>query len=194
MRVSPATANGGRPRKGSPPETAGPQGNCSDDPHELCPRPHFELVKCFPLTDIQGSAQLRAAQAVIDRLLMVELDAGGEAYLERADRPGRNLRGRPRDDPGRLRSRCLRALMASYGLSQPSLAMVVGIVQSTISAVLNEKRSLTKGQIVNSPDTFTYRPLFSFRVEGRSRNGARTEPSQSSCALRGAVCIRRRKL
>ena len=42
----------------------------------------------------------------------------------------------------------LRELMNANGLTQPKLAKAVGIAQSTISAVLNGTRALTKNQII----------------------------------------------
>jgi HTH-type transcriptional regulator/antitoxin HigA len=52
----------------------------------------------------------------------------------------------------------LRELMRSNGLSQPKLAKTAGIAQSTISAVLNGGRSLTKGQVVKLAKVFGVSP------------------------------------
>jgi plasmid maintenance system antidote protein VapI len=52
----------------------------------------------------------------------------------------------------------LRELMRANGLSQNDLAKKVGIVQSTISAVLNGSRKLTKGQVIRLAEYFNVAP------------------------------------
>lgn len=52
----------------------------------------------------------------------------------------------------------LRELIRSNKLSQPLLAKRTGISQSTISAVLNGKRSLTKAQVVSLAKFFGVSP------------------------------------
>ena len=48
--------------------------------------------------------------------------------------------------------------MRSNSLSQTDLARKVGIVQSTISAVLNGRRKLTKNQVVKLAEFFNVAP------------------------------------
>jgi hypothetical protein len=43
---------------------------------------YLALVKRHPLMSIRSETELDAAQAVIDDVLRVELDAGGQAYLD----------------------------------------------------------------------------------------------------------------
>ena len=52
----------------------------------------------------------------------------------------------------------LRDLMRLHGLTQQGLAAAVGISQSTISAVLNGARSLTKGQDLTLARHFHVKP------------------------------------
>ena len=97
------------------------------------PETYFTLVRQFPLTHIRNDDHLDAAQTMIDQLLKEELDEGAEADV-------------------------LRELMASNRLSQTKLAKAVGISQSTISAVLNGTRSLTKEQVVKLGEFFHVSP------------------------------------
>jgi antitoxin component HigA of HigAB toxin-antitoxin module len=52
----------------------------------------------------------------------------------------------------------LRELMRSNGLSQNKLAEQVGIVQPTISAVLNGRRSFTRNQVIKLAEFFNVDP------------------------------------
>lgn len=112
------------------------------------PDTYFKLVRRFPLTRITDENDAVAAQAMIDELTRKKLDVGEQAYLdvltdlfeayEEANVPIADA----------SEADVLRGLMLSNRLSQPALAKKTGIAQSTISAVLNGSRSLTKHQIV----------------------------------------------
>jgi HTH-type transcriptional regulator/antitoxin HigA len=52
----------------------------------------------------------------------------------------------------------LRELIRASGLTQPNLAKKVGIAQSTLSAVLNGTRSLTKAQVITLARYFHVSP------------------------------------
>jgi HTH-type transcriptional regulator / antitoxin HigA len=112
------------------------------------PGTYFALVRQFPLTHIKDDDHLKAAQETIDRLLQKDLDEGSEEYLDALT----DLVGTYEDKhvliPDASEADVLRELMRLNGLSQPKLAKQVGISQSTISAVLNGDRSLTKDQVV----------------------------------------------
>ena len=122
------------------------------------PDTYFALVKQFPLTHIRDDDHLAAASAVIDRLLQHELDEGEQEYLnvltdmveayEDAHVPIRDA----------SEADVLRELMNANGLTQPKLAKAVGIAQSTISAVLNGTRALTKDQIITLSKFFGVGP------------------------------------
>jgi HTH-type transcriptional regulator / antitoxin HigA len=122
------------------------------------PDTYFELVRRFPLTHLRDDDHLDAAQEVIDRLLEEDLDEGAREYLdvltdmveayEEAHVPIRDA----------SEADVLRELMAANRLSQQKLAKAVGISQSTISAVLNGTRSLTKEHVVKLARHFGVAP------------------------------------
>jgi HTH-type transcriptional regulator / antitoxin HigA len=112
------------------------------------PASYFALVQQFPLVHIEDDAQLAAAQNVLDVLLQQDLDAGQRAYLDALT----DLIECYEDEHVAMadvsEADVLRELMRANGLSQARLADEVGMAQSTISAVLNGSRSLTKRQVL----------------------------------------------
>jgi HTH-type transcriptional regulator / antitoxin HigA len=100
------------------------------------------------LVHIEDDAQLAAAQNVLDVLLQQDLDAGQRAYLDALT----DLIECYEDEHVAMadvsEADVLRELMRANGLSQARLADEVGMAQSTISAVLNGSRSLTKRQVL----------------------------------------------
>ena len=115
---------------------------------QTLPDTYFALVKRFPLTHIRDDDHLSAASAVIDQLLQQELDEGEQEYLnvltdmveayEDVHVPIQDV----------SEADVLRELMNANRLTQSKLAKAVGIAQSTISAVLNGIRPLTKDQVI----------------------------------------------
>ena len=122
------------------------------------PDSYFKLVKEFPLVQIRDDKHARAAQAMIDRLLADDLDAGSQAYLDVLTDLFEAYEEQTEDIPDASEAEVLRELIRSSGLTQPKLANKVGIAQSTISAVLNGARSLTKGQILKLSAFFKVSP------------------------------------
>src|SRR4051812_12204237 len=112
------------------------------------PDTYFALVRQFPLTHISDGNHAESAQEMIDQLLQRSLDKGEQEYLDALT----DLVEVYEDDhlpvPDAAEADVLRELMRSNGLSQPVLAKKVGIAQSTLSAVLNGTRSLTKHQVI----------------------------------------------
>ena len=112
----------------------------------------------FPLEPIRDQAHLIEAMAVLDKLLQEDLDADGEMYLgaltclveayEQAHEPLLDV----------SEADVLRELMRANGLTQKALEERVGISQSTISAVLNETRSLTRKQVLALSKYFLVHP------------------------------------
>jgi HTH-type transcriptional regulator/antitoxin HigA len=122
------------------------------------PETYFRLVKRFPLTHIRDDEQLHGAQAMIDRLLKQDRDEGEEEYLDALTDLVETYEAehhRIRDASG---ADVLRELMATNRLSQSKLAQGVGIAQSTISAVLNGRRSLTTEHVTKLSRFFHVSP------------------------------------
>jgi HTH-type transcriptional regulator/antitoxin HigA len=112
------------------------------------PDTYFELVKRFPLTRIRDDHHLDAAQEVIDRLLEEEPDEGAREYLDVLTDLVEAYEDEHVPIPDASEAAVLHELLRSNGLSQAKLGKAVGISQSTISAVLNGTRSLTKDQVI----------------------------------------------
>lgn len=119
---------------------------------------YFKLVKQFPLTHLRDDAHLRVAQEMIDQLLESDLDAGGQAYLDVLTDLVEAYEEEHAPIPDASEADVLRELLRASGLSQPKLAKKVGIAQSTISAVVNGARSLTKDQVVALSKFFRVSP------------------------------------
>jgi HTH-type transcriptional regulator/antitoxin HigA len=109
---------------------------------------YFDLVRGFPLRPIRSDAELDDAIEILDRL--VELDApdrGQLDYLEvLADLVAKYEAERhpipPPEDVDMLRH-----LAESRGVTGKALADATGVPRSTVSAVLNGKRKLTRGHV-----------------------------------------------
>jgi HTH-type transcriptional regulator/antitoxin HigA len=131
------------------------------------PDTYLKLVKRFPLTRIRDDAHLAEAHGIIDRLLQRDLDQGEEDYLDVLT----DVVGAYEDEhypiPDASEADVLRELMRSNGFSQPRLAKLTGIAQSTISAVLNNVRSLTKDQVGTLAKVFGLSPAVFFPVAVR---------------------------
>ena len=125
---------------------------------KTAPASYFRLVERFPLVSIRDDAHLKQAQAILDELLRARPDKGTELYLDALT----DLveRYEAVHEPARAVSEAdvLRELIRSNGLTQKELESKVGISQSTISAVLNGTRSLTKPQVIALANFFAVRP------------------------------------
>jgi HTH-type transcriptional regulator / antitoxin HigA len=122
------------------------------------PDTYFELIKQFPLVHIATDAQLREAQKVIDQLLREDLDVGQEKYLDALTDLVETYEDETVEIADAPESDVLRLLMTSNGISQHGLSKKVGISQSTISAVLNGSRTLTKNHIQKLSSFFGVSP------------------------------------
>jgi HTH-type transcriptional regulator / antitoxin HigA len=123
------------------------------------PDTYFERVRRFPLTHIRDDAHLDAAQGVIDGLLREELDLGAQEYLDALTDLVETYEAAHVTIPDAPEADVLRELVRASGLTQPDLAKKVGIAQSTLSAVLNGTRSLTKEQVVILARHFRVSPV-----------------------------------
>ena len=122
------------------------------------PDTYFALVKQFPLTHIRDDDHLDAAIKIIDRLLQENRDEGAEEYLDALTDLVETYEDKHIVIPDASEADVLRMLMGSNRLSQSKLAKAVGISQSTISAVLNGSRSLTKEQVLKLAQFFHVPP------------------------------------
>lgn len=115
---------------------------------------YFTLVQAFPLIHIENEDHLTEAQEVLDRLLQENLDEGAQQYLEVLTDLIEAYEKEHVPIPDASEAEVLRELMRGRSLSQGKLSRAVGISQSTLSAVLNGKRSLTRDQVVKLAQFF----------------------------------------
>jgi HTH-type transcriptional regulator/antitoxin HigA len=127
-------------------------------PVKKLPDTYFALVQQFPLTHIKGEAHLQAAQNMLDRLLEQDLDEGAQEYLDALTDLVETYEDAHEVFPDASEADVLRELMRANDLSQQKLAKEVGISQSTVSAVLNGTRSLTKDQVLTLAAYFHISP------------------------------------
>jgi len=106
---------------------------------------YLELVMAFPLVSVRSENQLGEAQKVIDQVLAKgKLNDGQEMYLDAlsdlvASYEDEHHQITPASDADMLRH-----LMAARGVSQTELSREAGIAKSTVSEVLNEKKTFTR--------------------------------------------------
>jgi HTH-type transcriptional regulator/antitoxin HigA len=129
---------------------------------QTMPDSYFDLVKAFPLTHIRDDKHLDQALGVIDQLLASELDDGSREYLDVLTDLVEAYEEEHVIIPDASEGDVLRELMRSHRLSQGRLAKEVAIAQSTISAVLNGDRSLTKDQVGRLSKFFRVSPATFF--------------------------------
>lgn len=122
------------------------------------PDTYFELVRRFPLAHIRDEKHLDEAQAMLDWLLTRRLDAGADEYLDALTDLVETYENKNVELPDASEADVLRELMSANGLTQAVLTKKTGISQSTISAVLNGARSLTKDQVVTLARFFNVSP------------------------------------
>src|SRR5262245_2387560 len=97
---------------------------------------------------VRGHKHLHAARRMIDRLLHIESDHATREYLAVLTDLVEAFEDEHESFADVSEAEVLRELMRANSLSQPRLAKAVGISQSTISAVLNGTRSLTKDHVI----------------------------------------------
>jgi antitoxin component HigA of HigAB toxin-antitoxin module len=119
---------------------------------------YIARVRAFPLEPIRDEAHLIKALAVLDELLQEDLDAGGEMYLGALTCLVEAYEEEHEPVVDVSEADVLRELMRVNGLTQKALEEKVGISQSTISAVLNETRSLTRKQMLALSEYFLVHP------------------------------------
>lgn len=123
---------------------------------------YFTLVKRFPIVRIRDDAHLVAATEMIDQLLQEHLNIGQQSYLDVLTDLVEIYETKHVLIPDADEADILQELMNANRLSQSALAKLVGISQSTISAVLNGTRSLTKRQVELLAQKFKVSPSVFF--------------------------------
>ena len=126
-----------------------PRPSASNKPaSKRVPGTYLALVRKFPLTHIRDDEHLAEATEVLDRLLEQDLDEGEQAYLDVLTDLIEDYEDEHVAIPDASEADVLRELMRANGINQAELKRRTRIAQSTISAVLNGARSLTKDQVV----------------------------------------------
>jgi HTH-type transcriptional regulator / antitoxin HigA len=154
---------------------------------------YTELVKEFRLVQIRDDEHLRAAHEMIDRLLRADLDPSGQDYLGVLAQLVEAYEDLRFPIAEASESDVLRELMRSNGLGQNALARKVGISQSTISAVLNGHRNLTKDHVIRLAKFFNVEPtafLPGGRRQGQEHRSSGTAPTAGG-SVHGIAAARR---
>ena len=126
--------------------------------NRILPDTYFKLVKQFPLTHIRDEDHLGSAHNIIDQLLRENLDEGAREYLNVLTNLVETYEDEHAPVPDASEGDVLRELLRVNKITQVRLSKKVGISQSTISAVLNGSRTLTKQQMLDLAKFFRVSP------------------------------------
>lgn len=122
------------------------------------PDSYFDLVRRFPLTHIRDRRHLDRALELLDELLQQSLDHGSQEYLDALSDLVATYEDEHDSLPDASEADVLRELCRSSGHTQMQLARLVGISQSTLSALLSGQREMTKGHMVALAKFFNVPP------------------------------------
>ncbi len=122
------------------------------------PDSYFELVKRFPLAHIRNDGHLGQAIELVDELLQQNLDRGAQEYLDALSDLIATFEDENTLIPDASESDVLRELMRAGGRNQSQLEKAVGISQSTLSAILNGEREMTKKHMITLARFFNVPP------------------------------------
>lgn len=114
---------------------------------------------------IRDDRHLSHALEVIQVLLKKDLSEGAAAYLDVLSGLVETYEEKTISLPDASEADVLRELMRANGLSQTALQAHVGVAQSTISAVLNGTRHLTKAQVIKLAAFFHVAPTAFLRAD-----------------------------
>lgn len=115
---------------------------------------YIELVSRVPLVPIVSEAALDGAIAFMDELLDRDRTLEEEMYLDVLSDLVEKYETEAYPAAPVSDSEMLASILDSSGLTQSALARRVGIAESTISAVLNGSRKLTRAQIGKIAESF----------------------------------------
>ena len=108
---------------------------------------YLALVREFPLRPIRSDDELMQAIAVINSLITRALDDGEQDYLDVLSDIVEKYEADEQPMPPVSDAQMLRHLIEARGIKQARLAADTGVLDSTISEVLNGKRQLTRKQV-----------------------------------------------
>jgi HTH-type transcriptional regulator/antitoxin HigA len=131
---------------------------------------YLVLIQQFPLRPIRSEAELDEAIAIIDALVIKDVLETAEAdYLAVLSDLVEQYESEVHPISPASDAEMLRHLLDAQGVSQGQVARDTGIAASTISAVLLEKRHLTREHIAKLVHYFQVSPsVFAFGVEDTS--------------------------
>jgi len=115
---------------------------------------YIELVSRVPLVPIVSEAALDGAIAFMDELLDRDRTLEEEMYLDVLSDLVEKYETEAYPAEPVSDSEMLASILDSQGLTQSAFATQVGIAESTVSAVLNGSRKLTRAQIGKIAESF----------------------------------------
>lgn len=103
---------------------------------------YLALIREFPLRRLRSDEDLVAAIAIVDRLIVKnELDAGESDYLDVLSDMIHAYEAATDPIPEVAPADMLRYLLETHGITQAQLAEQTGLATTTISEILNGRRS-----------------------------------------------------
>lgn len=144
------------------------------------PDTYFELVRRSPLMRIADDDALAHALATVDGLLVRELDAGGEAYLDALSALIHAYEAEHHPIPDATAAQVLRELAEANGLTGAAIAQRAGIVPSTVSALMSGKRRPTPDQMTALAALFRVSPAVFLPAAGTARREKPRVAAQSA--------------
>jgi HTH-type transcriptional regulator/antitoxin HigA len=147
-----------QPKKKPPPRSAGEK---APPNQRSLPPAYLRLVEQFRLRPLQNAAELNQAIALVDHLVSRKepLLPEEEDYLEVLSDLIERYEDRHEPVPDVSAVAMLRFLIDQHGVTQQTVAKETGIANSTISAVLNGDRELTRRHIEKLAAYFGAEPV-----------------------------------
>lgn len=108
---------------------------------------YLDCVQAFPLTSIKNDAQLKEAQAVLDRLLASKLDEGTTLYLDALSGLVATYEDEHHAIPPASDADMLRHFMEAKDISQAELHRATGLPKSSLSEVLAGRKPFSRQMI-----------------------------------------------
>lgn len=109
---------------------------------------YLELVEAFQLRPIRSDDHHRQAIAVMRSLLGIELSTDEADYLDVLGDLIRAFELAEHPQPTATQGDILRAMLEDRGVIQAELAAATGVADSNISAMLNNRRGISKANMI----------------------------------------------